>query len=278
VAYLDPGPAVLNLHTPVPIPLNNICDINAELISALDPNASQLGAPFDVWFSLAQQNRFNLENRLDQLMAGTTGFVSNLPQQTKESGKEIVPGKDGKEIEQPSPLQPAPENRWGFWVTGYGDWTSVYGEGAAPGYHYTTGGFTAGVDYRILDHFVLGIMGGYANDSVNLKPGSIDIDTGWGGAYAGYWSHGFYVLAAAFGGGNSLDTSRATILGGRANGSTNSQEWSTFGSTGYDFHFGSFTIGPTAALQYSLLELGRLHRAWLCPSRRKRNISRISPE
>ncbi|MBV9273770.1 MAG: autotransporter outer membrane beta-barrel domain-containing protein, partial [Verrucomicrobia bacterium] len=106
-------------------------------------------------------------------------------------------------------------------------------------------------DYRVLDHFVIGLMGGYAHDDVNLKPGNIGIDTGWGGAYAGYWSHGFYVLASAFGGGNSLDTSRATILGTRANGDTNSQEWSTFGSTGYDFHLGNFVIGPTAALQYS---------------------------
>jgi outer membrane autotransporter protein len=258
VAYLPPGQngdPSYTVHSQVPIPLNNICDIDSVLISALDPNVSQLGAPFDVWFSLAQQNRFNLEARLDQLMAGSTGFVSNIPEQTKETGKEIVPGKDGKEIQQPSPLQPAPENRWGVWVTGYGDWTNVYGEGAAQGYHYTTGGFTAGVDYRVLDHFVIGLMGGYAHDDVDLKPGDIGIDTGWGGAYAAYWSHGFYVLAAAFGGGNSLDTSRATILGGRADGSTNSQEWSTFGSTGYDFHLGNFVIGPTAALQYSYVSL-----------------------
>jgi outer membrane autotransporter protein len=40
-------------------------------------------------------------------------------------------------------------------------------------------------------------------------------------------------------------------LGGLANGSTEGAEWSTFISGGYDFHFGSLTVGPIAALQYT---------------------------
>jgi outer membrane autotransporter protein len=83
----------------------------------------------------------------------------------------------------------------------------------------------------------------------------VDVDTGWGGFYAGYFNHGFYVLGAAFGGGSSVDTSRGTILGGRANGNSDSQELSTFLSAGYDFHFGHLTIGPTAAVQYSWINL-----------------------
>lgn len=76
-----------------------------------------------------------------------------------------------------------------------------------------------------------------------------------GGLYAGYFNHRFYVLGTAFGGGNSVDTSRGTILGGRANGSSDSQEFSTFLSAGYDFHFGNLTFGPIAALQYSWINL-----------------------
>jgi outer membrane autotransporter protein len=266
VAYLPPGQGVLTLSSTVSIPLNSICDINSVLVSALDPNADELSAPFDIWFQLAQTQRFNLEARFDQLMAGSTGFVSNITYPTEKTGKDIVPGKDGKELEQPSPLQPIPENRWGVWVTGYGDWTSIDSEASARGYDYTTGGMTIGADYRITDHLVLGLMGGYAHTWTDLKPGSADLDTGWGGLYAGYWNRGFYVLAAAFGGGSAVDTSRATVVGGRANGSTNGQEFSTFGSTGYDFHFGQLVLGPTVALQYSYINLeGYTEQSALAP-------------
>jgi autotransporter-associated beta strand protein len=47
-----------------------------------------------------------------------------------------------------------------------------------------------------------------------------------------------------------VDSGRAG-LGGLANGSTEGAEWSTFISGGYDFHFGSLTVGPIAALQYT---------------------------
>jgi outer membrane autotransporter protein len=33
----------------------------------------------------------------------------------------------------------------------------------AKGYNYTTGGLTVGIDYHVTDHFVLGLMGGYAH-------------------------------------------------------------------------------------------------------------------
>jgi outer membrane autotransporter protein len=102
---------------------------------------------------------------------------------------------------------------------------------------------------------VVGIIGGYAHTWTNLRPGSIDVDTGWGGVYAAWFNHGLYALASAFGGGNNVSTSRATGIGDYANGSTDSEELSTFISAGYDFHCGHLTIGPTAALQYSWVNL-----------------------
>jgi uncharacterized protein with beta-barrel porin domain len=131
----------------------------------------------------------------------------------------------------------------------------INAEGQAKGYNYTIGAATFGVDYRPLEHFVIGLMGGYAHTWTSLNPGSVDLNTGWGGLYAGYSSHGFYVLGSAFGGGGSLDTSRADITGGRANSSSNTQQWSTFVTVGYDFHCGQLTIGPLFAAQYSYINL-----------------------
>jgi uncharacterized protein with beta-barrel porin domain len=80
-------------------------------------------------------------------------------------------------------------------------------------FHYTTGGLTIGIDYRVTDHIVVGLMGGYAHTWTDSKPGgSIDVDTAWGGLYAGCFNQGLYVLGGAFGGGNSFDTSRTVVL------------------------------------------------------------------
>src|SRR6516164_8313834 len=51
------------------------------------------------------------------------------------------------------------DNRWGVWANGWGDWVSVSNDGFAKGYDFTTGGFITGVDYRITDHFAVGLMG-----------------------------------------------------------------------------------------------------------------------
>jgi outer membrane autotransporter protein len=258
VTYLPKGFGVINLtiSTPLPATLNS-SNLNALLISLLDPNLEQLSGLFDIWFSLANTQRFNLEARFDDVIAGSTGFVSNVTYPTPQpTGKEVTEGKGvvtGKGTIETPPV--APGCRWGVWVTGYGDFVDVNDEGAAKGYNYTNGGVTVGVDYRVTDHIVVGLMGGYAHTWTDLNPGSVDVDTGWGGLYAGYFNQGFHVLGAAFGGGNSFSTSRATLVGGPANGSSASQEFSTFLSGGYDFHFGQLTIGPTAVGQYSYVNI-----------------------
>lgn len=250
VAYLPGGFGPLNLSSTIPIPANSICDVNAILVSALDPNASQLAAPFDIWFSLAQQQRFNLENHFDDIMAAPVPEVPPIiPPSGKETvGKGVVSGKE----EMPPPV---PEKHWNLWATGYGDWVNIDSSGLAKGYGYTTGGVTAGLDYRIDDHYVIGILGGYSHAWTDLKPGSIDLNSGWGGIYGGFYKRGVYALGAVYGGGSSFDTSRATVVGDRANGSSNTQQWSTFITVGYDLHCGQLTIGPLFAAQYSYVNM-----------------------
>jgi len=83
------------------------------------------------------------------------------------------------------------------------------------------------------------------NPWTTLKPGDVDVNTGRGGAYATYWNQGFYVNTGIYGGYNSYDTSRQTLLQGHfANGSTEGYEFSTFADTGYDFRFGNLSLGP----------------------------------
>jgi fibronectin-binding autotransporter adhesin len=241
----EPLPPV-NPEEPLPIP---------PLLAILDPTAEQLTSLFEISFSGANTQRFNLEDRLAEIQRGSTGLVSKLPPvpPTYEGKQSLVNEKSV--VEKPSILQPGPQNRWGVWVNGWGDFVTVDNSGSAKGYNFTTGGFILGIDYRITDHFAIGLMGSYAYTATNLQPaGDIDVNTGRGGLYATYFDHGFYVNGAAYGGHNTYNTSRQGLLG-MANGSTSGGEFSTFIEAGYNFHFGDITVGPIVSLQYTYLNI-----------------------
>ncbi len=56
----------------------------------------------------------------------------------------MTEGKDGKAAIEPSKnvFAPSPENKWGVWISGTGDFISVSGDGNGRGYDFTTGGVT----------------------------------------------------------------------------------------------------------------------------------------
>ena len=206
---------------------------------------------YEIGFSGANIQKLNLEGRFDDIRNGSSGFSSNV----KVNGatvnledKATVDGKFSKSTVEPI-LQPGPENRWGVWMTGFGDFVTVDADSNAQGYDFTTGGVSLGIDYRILDHLAIGVMGDYAHTWTSLNPsGHIDVDTGRGGVYATWFNHGLYLNAAIYGGHNSYDSSRST-LGGLAAGGTEGAEFSTFAGGGYDFNCGHLTVGPIASIQ-----------------------------
>jgi hypothetical protein len=123
VTYLPPGLGVINLTTTTPLPATlNSSNLNEFLVSLLDPTAEQLSSLYQIWFSDANTQRFNIEGRFDDLAAGSSGFVSNVSYApTAPTGKEVMEGKGaGKQVAAPSVLQPSPENRWG--VMGHRLW------------------------------------------------------------------------------------------------------------------------------------------------------------
>jgi outer membrane autotransporter protein len=212
---------------------------------------------YEIGFSGANIQKLNLEGRFDDIRNGASGFSSNV----KINGATVnledqapVDGKFSKSTVEPI-LQPGPENRWGVWMTGFGDFVTVDADSNAQGYDFTTGGVSLGIDYRILDHLAIGVMGDYAHTWTSLNPsGHIDVDTGRGGVYATWFNHGLYLNAAVYGGHNSYDSSRST-LGGLAAGGTEGAEFSTFAGGGYDFNFGHVTVGPIASIQYTYVNI-----------------------
>src|SRR5208337_3504545 len=216
-----------------------------------------LTAFYEISFSNANIQRLNLEGRLDDLRSGSNGFSSNMKVNGATVNLEDKATEDGKGSKNPveQALQPGPENRWGVWVTGFGDFVNVDGDANANGYDFTTGGFSLGIDYRISDQLAIGAMGEYSHTWTSLQPsGDIDVDSGRGGLYATWFNQGIYLNAAIYGGHNTYESSRSS-LGGLATGGTEGAEWSTFISGGYDLHFGHLSVGPIAALQYTYLNI-----------------------
>src|SRR5262249_18549578 len=110
----------------------------------------ELAATFNIAVSLSNVQSVNLERRMEDIRAGSSGFSSrgfsidsSVPDfNTGLAGPTGPEGKSG-----PSVMQPTPENHWGVFVTGLGEFTSVDDTSIAPGYDFSTGGLTFGVDY-----------------------------------------------------------------------------------------------------------------------------------
>ncbi len=225
--------------------------------------AEEIQALYTLGFAQANVQTANLIRRLDDIRAGAAGFsaaglaVSGLMPQY--SGSYLAPnsglaGPEGKaSTEGPGTkeIRPPKENRYGVFFTGVGEWTHVGTTQNASGYDLASGGFTLGFDYKINEHFAVGINAGYARSSAELSGnGDVTVDGGKFGVYATYFNEGFYVDAALQGGFNSYDT-RRSALQGAARGTTSGGEFNALLAVGYDFKSNGVTFGPTASLQYT---------------------------
>jgi outer membrane autotransporter protein len=233
-------------------PLNQLCAdftlISPEVVASV----------YDLAVSLANVQTANLERRLVDLRQGSHGFSSSgfTINGAAPSFSEGLSGPTGSEGKTgPSVLAPIPENRWGFFATGLGEFTDVSTADGARGFNLRTGGVTLGVDYRISSNFALGLIGGYAHTGIDLaNNGSIDVDGGTGGLYATAFGNGFYVDTSVSGGASTYDTHRTALLG-TANGSTDGANLNVLVAGGYDWTQGALTIGPIASFQYTYVGL-----------------------
>jgi autotransporter-associated beta strand protein len=218
----------------------------------------QLTSVYNMGVSLAGVQMANLTRQMDFIHLGSSGFnaagftINGNPPSLIDglSGPTGAEGKAG-----PSPLAPIPENRWGVFVTGLGDFTHLDGTPGAAGFDLQTGGITLGADYRIGSNFAVGLTAGYAHLNADLiSNGDIDVNTGQIGAYATVFGSGFYLDTAVTGSFDGYDTHRAALLG-FANGSTNGSEVTVLVAGGYDWKKGNLSIGPIANFQYTHVSL-----------------------
>jgi outer membrane autotransporter protein len=229
-------------------PLNQLCG-DFSLISP-----EELASIFNTSISLANLETANLIRRMEDIRAGSTGFSAagfTMNGITPNSNGAFagVSGPEGKS--GPSVMAPTPENRWGVWVTGVGEFTSIDSTDNAAGYYLETGGFNLGIDYRICSNFAIGFTTGYAHTDASLaNGGNIDVNGGTFGLYATAFGNGFYLDTAVTGGPSGYNTQRSALLGS-ANGNTDGGNFNILVAGGYDWKKGALTIGPTANFQFT---------------------------
>ena len=231
----------------------------------------ELTSVFTIGTSLAQVQAINVQRRTADLRSGANGFCAaglamngSAPGYSGGFGVSGPTGAGGKESK--AVFTPAPDNRWGVFLTGVGEWVNVGDTANAAGYDITTGGFTLGVDYKVCPGFAIGLNAGYSGTSADLsRNGRVWVNGGKLGLYATAYSGGLYADLAVSGGVNSYDT-RRTALRGDARGSTDGSELNALFATGYDWKMGALTIGPTASIQYTYVSLdGFTERGSLAP-------------
>jgi outer membrane autotransporter protein len=227
----------------------------------------QLTSIYQTTFSLATLQNTNLQRRAEDLRLGANGFsaagfamngggpsYSGSLDPGSAAGAAGPTGEDGKD--EKTILAPAPDNRWGAFLTGTGEFVNVDGTENARGYEITTSGFTLGLDYKVTPNFALGISAGYTGTSADLADGGrVLVNGGKGGLYGTYFAEGFYLDGVVNGGYNSYDTHREALRG-TARGDTDGGEFNALLGTGYDWKSGAFTFGPIASLQYTYLGVG----------------------
>ena len=198
--------------------LNNetLTDLREDLV-LISPE--QLTSIFVLGVSLANVQTANLERRMTDIRAGSSGFVRRDSPSVAVSHlfRKVLP----KEVERRARAARRCSLRsrkiaWGVFATGLGEFTDVESTFNASGYDLATGGFTMGIDYRIGSHFAVGLTGGYAYTHADLFNGSsIEVNGGKLGLYATAFGGGFYLDTAVVGGLSGYDTRRIALRGQR---------------------------------------------------------------
>jgi autotransporter-associated beta strand protein len=149
--------------------------------------------------------------------------------------------------------------RWGIYVEPLFNWGNQSGVTNQVGYRSFSAGFTAGVDFRIMENLLVGLNLGYSNTDTSIggTGGNININTIPFNAYGAFFKNGFYVNGALGYTHNSYDMQRNIAFGTinrTANASTGGNQFQLGVDGGYDVKVGNAIFGPMLSVQFATLE------------------------
>ena len=146
----------------------------------------------------------------------------------------------------------------GFFINGVGNFGDQESTDSQPGFQYTVGGITVGLDYSFTQNLLGGFNLGYTHTSSYLggSGGKVNVDSISCGIHGIYYRDNLYFQGASSITSNLYDTEREIEFGGLdrlTKSDTSGGQFNLFIGTGYDFHVDQLTTGPTVTLQYSKL-------------------------
>jgi autotransporter-associated beta strand protein len=198
---------------------------------------SNLTPMFQMNFATAELEAQMIGQRLSQML-GNARFSSDWAYANGPMFAGNMPADQEAQIAQS--VQP---ERWGAFANGMGNFGTVTSDGNGAGYQFSTGGTTAGLDYRFAKDLVAGLMIGYDQSGTSQSTGTVNVSGGQLGLYAGWKADALHIDALVDGGLDSYTTVR-TGLGGNANGNTSGTEYTGQLNIGYDLKFEDYQISP----------------------------------
>jgi outer membrane autotransporter protein len=158
------------------------------------------------------------------------------------------------QVTGPDPLL----HRWGTFITGNAILASQGATSSQASVNSTTVDFNLGTDYKLNKEWTVGFLAGYGKTTADLDSyGSRLTATDYRvGPYGSYTHGNWYVNGHTYYGINIADSTRAipdTQVA--ASGKPDGDQYGTDFDTGYKFHSGNLTYGPTAGIQYTHIDI-----------------------
>ena len=169
-------------------------------ITANTLTPEELTAIFQLGFSTAAAQNLNIQRHLEAVRrsSGAPPRTQFVPVPTDSKGglggsKGGLGGSKGGLMEQT--VTEGNDRLWSVYLEGTDASASVDGSSNASGYNFDTRGATLGVDRRVNDNFVVGVLGSYTSlDAQLFNGGSIDGEGYKGAIYATLFKGGFFCL------------------------------------------------------------------------------------
>lgn len=238
--------------------LFNTIDSSGNVPLALEQLSPQRYQMFgDIALSNANQLTLEVDNRLNNLRDGsesvdTTGMGGDTDK--------AVAGysKDGKTVVAPESMMKA--RRWGFFASATGSFANIDGEADVQKSDFNSVGVISGVDGKIGENALVGVLMGYDNTSASLdsQGSNAKVESYSTGLYGSYHQDGFYTNSLLAYTRNNYTTARTISFPGfasTASGGSHGNQYTVNIDGGYDHHVSNrLTVGPIAGLQYVHLD------------------------
>jgi outer membrane autotransporter protein len=234
---------------------NNVATFNAAKINNHLANRRDGLTGFDATALNVQDSSMDptLNQVRDHLLAYNPASTPGLMSDTVDS---LFGGMDMKNAQ----VNTMPTDRWSSFIAGDVILADLSHNANLEDANYTTGNVTAGLDYRLDDHFTVGALFAYSHTDADLdsRGSSATVDSYSPGIYASYVDKGWYGNFLGAYGRNAYTSDRMVDipgLQGDNHGGTSGNQGTVNLTGGYEFQKGAFKFGPVASVQYVHLAL-----------------------